>query len=362
MRRWCRQRCSTRRLNFRILAAGEIVGTLVGGVAGVTSAVLGAQYWALVVQTLTTDFVYATIVIVACGRPIIAWSRSAFRSIVGFSTRVFGSEVLRFLSQNADNTLIALRLGPAALANYALSYRVLLLPVQILSQTANRLIFPIFSRLNDEPDRQAEHFLRVTTSLALAVVPPMLLVALNAPLGVPIVFGSEWDAAIRPMQILAVVSILSAVVSTGGGVMLAKGRADWALRWGVVTTAALIGGFVVGLQWGIDGVAWAYIAVGAPLAIVEIGFIRRLIPYTAGDYLRAVAPALAGGAVMIVVWLVVAGLLQGRVGDLGLVLAATTASGVAFLGVVRVGWPGVVREQVDFVRLMVARQTTPGTA
>ena len=349
----------TRRLNFRILAAGEIAGTLVGGVAGVTSALLGAQYWALVVQTLTTDLVYATIVIVACGRPVLAWSREAFRSIVGFSTRVFGSEVLRFLSQNADNTLIALRLGPAALANYALSYRVLLLPVQILSQTANRLIFPIFSRLNDEPHRQAEHFLRVTTSLSLAVVPPMLLVALNAPLGVPIVFGSEWDAAIRPMQILAVVSILSAVVSTGGGVMLAKGRADWALRWGVVTTAALIGGFVVGLQWGIDGVAWAYIAVGAPLAIVEIGFIRRLIPYTAGDYLRAVAPALAGGATMIAVWLAVARALDGRTGDLVLLLSATSASALSFLVLVRILWPGVVREQLEFLRLMVARQAAP---
>lgn len=345
----------TRRLNFRLLASAEIAGTLIGGAAGVIAALQGAQYWALVVQTLATDLVYAAFVVVAVGKPILAWSRSAYRAIIGFSTRVFGSEVLRFLSQNADNTLIALRLGPAALANYALSYRVLLLPVQILSQTANRLVFPVFSRLNDQPERQADHFLRVTTSLALAVTPPMLLVALNAPGGVPIVFGDDWESAIRPMQILAVVSIVSAVMGTGGSVMLAKGRADWALRWSVVTTVALIGGFAVGLQWGIDGVAWAYLLVGAPLAAVEVGFLRRLIPYSFGEYLRAIAPAVLGGIVLIVVWVVAERSLRARTADVVALAVASMAACTAFLVTVRIAWPSVLREQLDFVRLMATR-------
>lgn len=345
----------TRRLNFRLLALGEVVGTIVGGVAGLASAFLGAQYWALVVQTLATDLVYAIIVLIACGRPILAWSRTALRAIVGFSTRVFGSEVLRFFSQNADNTLVALRLGPAALANYALSYRVLLLPVQILSQTANRLVFPVFSRLNDQPRRQADQFLKVSASLALAVAPPMLLVALCAPLGVPLVFGPEWDPAIRPMQILAIVSMMSAVVGTCGGVMLAKGRADWALRWSVVTTVALIGGFLIGLHWGIDGVAWAYLLVGTPLAVVEIGFIRRLIPYSATDYMRAIAPAVVSGAAMVVVWLAVEMALRSHAADAVRVVAASLASGLGFVAVVRLVWPNVLREQLEFVKLMLTR-------
>lgn len=349
----------TRRLDFRKLAVAEIVGTIVGGAAGLTAALMGAQYWALVVQTLATDFIVVVVVITACGRPILAWSKEAYRSIVGFSTRVFGSEVLRFLSQNADNTLIALRLGPASLANYALSFRVLLLPVQILSQTANRLIFPIFSRLNDRPDRQAAHFLQVTTSLSLAVTPPMLLVVMSASRAVPIVFGDEWELAIRPMQILSAVSIISAVVGTCGGVMLAKGRADWALRWSLVTTTMLIVGFAVGLNWGIDGVAWAYLLVGAPLAAFEVGFVRKLIPYTAKDYLTSIAPAVIGGAVLCGVWWVVALASATAFGDLAVVLIASASAGLVFLGLVRVVWPGVLRDQVEFIRLMTRRGLGP---
>lgn len=345
----------TRRLNFRLLAVGEVVGTIVGGVLGLAAALLGAQYWALVVQTLATDLLYALIVLVACGRPILAWSRTALRAILGFSTRVFGSEVVRFFSQNADNTLIALRLGPAALANYALSYRVLLLPVQILSQTANRLIFPVFSRLNEQPHRQANQFLKVSTSLALAVAPPMLLVALSAPLGVPLIFGPEWDPAIRPMQILAIVSMLSAVVGTGGGVMLAKGRADWALRWSIVTTVGLIGGFLVGLHWGIDGVAWAYLLVGTPLAVVEIGFLQRLIPYSSSDYLRAIAPAVIAGLAMVVMWIAVDRVLRAHAADAVRIIVASLASGLGFFSVVWLFWPKVFREQLDFLRLMLTR-------
>lgn len=344
----------TRRLNFRLLAAAEIAGTFIGGAAGIAAAVMGAQYWALLVQTLATDFVYAAVVTAAVGRPILSWSKAAYRSIVGFSVRVFGSEVMRFLSQNADKTLIALRLGPTALANYSLSFRVLLLPVQILSQTANRLVFPIFSRLNDQPERQATHFLRVTTSLSLVVTPPMLLVALDAPRGVPIVFGPEWHAAVRPMQILAVVSIVSAVMGTGGSVMLAKGRADWALRWAVVTTGSLIAGFLVGLQWGVDGVAWAYLLIGVPLAMVEIGFIRKLIPYTATQYLQAIAPAGVGGVVLTVVWFATMAVMGGGNDVVALVVASLVA-GLAYCGLIRLCWPAVLREQLDFAKLMISR-------
>ncbi len=346
----------TRRLNFRMLAMAEVAGVFVGGAAGVAAAWMGAEYWALVVQRLLTDLVYAIFVIAAVGRVVLSWSRTALRAILGFSARVFGSEVMRFLSQNADNTLIALRLGPTALANYALSYRVLLLPVQILSQTANRLVFPIFSRLNDEPERQADLFLRVSATLALVVTPPMFLVALCAPRGVPIVFGDDWDAAVRPMQILAVVSIMSAVVGVAGGVMLAKGRADWSLRWGIVTTTALIGGFVVGLQWGIDGVAWSYLIVGTPLAVIQIGFVQYLIPYSWGGYLKAIRPAGIGGAAMVVLWLATERLLEGTLGDFWLLVTASLLALGLYAAMLRFVWPKVLADQIDFARLMVKRK------
>lgn len=346
----------TRRLNFRRLAMAEVAGVLVGGVVGVSAALAGAEYWSLVIQTLTTDGVAAIVVITAIGKPVLAWSRSALKAIFGFSAKVFGSQILRFFSQNADNTLIALRLGPTALANYALSYRVLLLPVQILSQTANRLVFPVLSRLNAQPERQAQQFLKVTASLSLAVTPPMLLVSLCARRGVPIVFGDEWDAAVRPMQILAVVSIVSAVVGVAGGVMLAKGRADWALRWGVVTTAFLIGGFFVGLNWGIDGVAWSYLLVGTPLAVVEIAMVRWLIPYTMTSYLRAIFPALACGVALIATFKGIEILLAAQVGDFWTLVVASLAAAAVFMAGLRLVFPKVLSEQIDFLKLMLTRR------
>ncbi len=242
-------------------------------------------------QTLMRDLVFTVIVVKIVGRPFLAWTRKALRAILGFSSRVFGSQSLSFVSQNADNTLVAWRLGATALANYALSYRVLMLPVQILGQTANRLVFPIFSRLNDEPRKQARYFLTATTSLALGRDAGRWCSSRSPHRWV---FRSSsvrnGTRPIVPMQVLAIASILRAVVTVSGGVMLARGRADWALRWAIVTTAFLLAGFVVGLHWGINGVAWSYLLVGFPLAIIQILLVRRLIPFTAGGYLKSVAP------------------------------------------------------------------------
>lgn len=351
----------TRRLDFRKLAMAEVSSTLIAGVVGVAAALSGSNYWALVIQTLVRDLVFTAIVVKVVGRPFLAWTRNALRAIVGFSSRVFGSQTLSFVSQNADNTLVAWRLGATALANYALSYRVLMLPVQILGQTANRLVFPIFSRLNDDPEKQARYFLTATTSLALAVTVPMVMVALTAPVAVPFVFGSEWGDAVLPMQVLAIASILRAVVTVSGGVMLARGRADWAFRWAIVTTVFLLGGFAVGLHWGINGVAWSYLLVGLPLAMIQILIVRRLIPFTAFGYIRAVAPAVVGGLAMVGVWFVIDRLAAPHLGSFELLATyAVTTAGV-FVLVVWLLWPNVFRTQIDFVRTMLKRGLpTPG--
>ncbi len=349
----------TRRMEFRLLGIAEVVSTLIGGAAAIAAATAGAEYWALVVQTLTRDAIYMTIILVIAGRPVLAWSRQALASISRMSRNVFGGQLLNFGNQNADNFLIAWRLGPTALGNYGLSYRVLLLPVQILGQTANRLVFPIFSRLQDDPSRQARYYLETITSLALVVTPLMVLVALAAPSAVPLVFGPAWEAAIQPMRILAMGSILAALMTVNSPVLLAMDRADWLFRYSLVNTAGLVTGFAVGLRWGIEGVAWAYLVAGIPLGFLLLFLTGKLIPIGPHRYLAALAPAATGAAAMAATWWLVERSLGGPITGLGEIAVAAVAASVAFLGIVAIGWRDVLRRQIELVAAMAGRRAPP---
>ncbi len=343
----------TRRMDFKRLGVAQAVSSIVGGIAAVVAAIAGAEYWALVVLTITRDVIWLAILLVTTGPPVIAWSRVAFGKIIGFSRNVLGSQLLNYVGQNADNFLIGWRLGAAALANYALSYRILTLPLQVFGQTANRIIFPVFSRLVDDRPRQARYFSAALSAVSIVVLVPMTIVAMAAPVAIPAVFGIEWSDAIRPMQILAVSAVFRIISSVSSAVLLGNGRADWVFRLNLVSIPAHVAAFVIGLRWGIDGVAWSYVVVAGPLTVVWLGLTSRLIPLRARQQVQALAPSLVGASVAFLGWWALD--MAGVVSGFGMVVAASAVSLVLGWGTVAVLWGNLSREMLGFARLVVSR-------
>jgi O-antigen/teichoic acid export membrane protein len=343
-----------RDMRLRAIGIAEIAATFVSGGLGLAAALNGADYWALVIQTLAFDVVYAAIVLVNAGRPELTWSRAAAGRLWGFGSRVMGSDLVNYVSDNADKFLIARFLGATPLALYTLAYRVLVIPVQFLTQ-AGRVILPTFSRLQDERERLAHAFLRSTETLAMVIVPVMTLVVLCAPAGVPLVFGDSWAPAVVPLQLLSAMTAIHLLSTLTGPVVLAVGRADWELRWALFTVVVAIAAFAVGLQWGITGVAAAYLGIALVLNPVRFFIIQRLIPLTGRAYLRSLAPATVSSAALAVAWLAAAAALPAGVGPLGHLVAASVVGGVGFVLAARLLWPDDFRNLLGFARQVARR-------
>jgi PST family polysaccharide transporter len=347
----------TRRMQFKRLGLAEVASSVIGGIAGVIAALAGAEYWALVILTLTHDAVWLAILLATTGRPIIGWSRNAFHKIASFSRNVFGAQLLSFVGQNADNFLIGWRLGAVPLANYALSYRTLTLPLQVLGQTANRVIFPVFSRIVDDRQRQARYFSAALTGVSLFVLLPMTVVALAAPEAVPLVFGADWHGAIRPMQILAVSAVLRIISSVSSAVILANGRANWVFRMNLISIPTHVAGFIVGLQWGIEGVAWSFLVVALPLTTAWLALTSRLIPLGALGQIRALAPSVTSAVAATLGWWTVDQFASSA--GFGALLAQAGVSVLVGLLAVALLWRSAARELADFVRLVVFQTQKP---
>lgn len=343
-----------REMRFRTIGAAEISAMLVSGTVGVVAALNGASYWALVIQTLTFDALFVAIVLATTGRPELTWSGAAARRLWAFGSQVMGADLVNYVSDNGDKFLIARFLGATPLALYTLAYRILVMPVQFLTQ-AGRVILPTFSRLQGDLERLSRAFLRSTESVAILIVPLMTLTILCAPIGVPLVFGEAWAPAVVPMQLLSAMTAIHMLALLTGPVVLAVGRADWEFRWSLVTTVVALSAFAVGLHWGITGVAASYLCIAIVLNPVRFLIIQRLIPLTARGYLRALAPSVVCSAVLCAAWLPVAAALHGTVGGLGTLVGATVVGLAAFVASVRVLWPNDFRKQMDFARSVARR-------
>jgi O-antigen/teichoic acid export membrane protein len=283
-----------RSMQFRKIGLADVSGALAGGALGFAAAALGASYWALVVQVVTTDLVTAAVMLsVGAGsRPNLHLHR--LRQIAGFSWRAFAAGVLiNSVSRNIDNVLVGRFQGPQQLAFYGLAYRLLLLPVQLASTTIGAVLFPAFSRLADNLDALRAEMVRTTRALATLTLPGMALVAASAPQLVLLLFGIEWAPAVPIIQVLAMVGALQAIYQPSTTpLVLGLGQAGLNLRLAWLTTLVATAGILAGLPFGALGVAIGYSVATGLLVPIEWIIRRRMLGMTLRVQLAMLVPGL----------------------------------------------------------------------
>src|SRR5262245_31116255 len=227
----------TRKMQFRSLGIIEIASTLISGALGVGAAVMGAGYWALVIQAVSLEAITLFMVLYINGLPDLSWSATAARRLWSFSSRLMAADLINYVTGNIDKILVARFLGATPLGLYSLAFRVLRLTQAVCSQVG-RVILPMFARLQDDRERLARAFLDVTESTSLALFPAMTLTILLAPIVVPAVLGEAWADAVTPLQLVAAMTIPWILVSFMGPLTIAVGRADCEFYFAVVTMVA----------------------------------------------------------------------------------------------------------------------------
>ena len=281
-----------RNMSFRTIAAVDVTAAVAGGALGVAVALLGASYWALVVQIVTTDVVMLLMLLLAgVGiRPNRRFGR--LREIMAFSWRAFTAGLLiNSVSRNIDNLLVGKFQGTEALAFYGLAYRLLLLPVQLLSMTVGGVLFPAFSRSAKDLSHIRSELTRATRTLAALVLPAMALVAAAAPQLVAILFGAAWDPAVPIVQVLAIVGAVQAIYHPSTTpLVLGLGHAALNLRYALLTTAVSTAGIVAGVPFGPLAVAVGYATATALLVPVEWIIRRRLLAIPLREQARTLVP------------------------------------------------------------------------
>lgn len=280
-----------RELRFRSIGQADIAGGTIGAVAGIAAALAGAGVWSMAWMVLATDTVVAARLLIASrGSATPNLHLGELKEILPFSLRVFGSNALAFLSRNTDNILIGRFLGVGALSLYSMSYRVLVVPVQMIGQTVNRVVFPIFSRLQDHLELVAKGLLRAMDVLALAAIPPMALVSVAAPELVGLVLGPEWAAAAPILTVLAIAGAKETVFYVTGPLMRALGAGKLIFRYEVLATVVQVGGILAGLNWGVLGVAWGWTIAGFVLLPIQLLIQRRMCGVRLGEQLGRILP------------------------------------------------------------------------
>jgi O-antigen/teichoic acid export membrane protein len=245
-----------RQMNFRAVALVDTLAYSAGSLTSMGLAIAGLGPWSLVVGYLVEESA-TTVALLSLYRPpfTLRVDRAKLRDLLGFGAGQTLFQIVNVLATQGDNIVVGNRLGTSLLGFYTRAYDLIKLPGAVFTNLVGNVLFPAFSRLQDDPERLGVGFRHVIFANALVLLPASAVLIAVAPEAIRILMGPGWAEAVLPFQILALTMLMRVSYKVGVLVASAAGSVYALAATNVVYAACVIGGAALTTRWGIPGVA-----------------------------------------------------------------------------------------------------------
>ena len=261
------------RLAFSTVARAQATGAVFAAITAAIVALSGGKYWALIAYTLMASGVATAWVSIASKwRPSLVLVPAHLASVRSYAGSMMAFQAVNYWSRNLNNVLIGRFLGIGPLGFFNLGQRLIGAPLQLLQGSFAPILHPAFARMDQDVSRQRNAYLGVVrvTSLFTFCLGAALFV-LAEPL-VLTVAGESWRPTVDVVRAFGLLVAIQPVNMLSGPIFMARDAAHVMFRCATAGAVAVVLGMVIGLRYGLAGVAWgytiAYVVVAAPLSTI----------------------------------------------------------------------------------------------
>jgi len=344
-----------RELDFARRLVPETVAAVVKGGLSIALAVAGFGVWSLVWGQLAGTTVQALLYWALCGwRPRMSWHASDARRLLRYGIPSAGIALFAVIVENLDYLVVGRRMGSEELGYYVMAYRMPELLVVGICLVASQVLFPYFSRLQDDPAALRRAYLVAVRKLALLTVPAGLVLTLLAEEIILTLYSERWAPAVPVLRVLGLFTVVESLGFHAGDVYKATGRPGILNLLAVVTLVVLTPALWVAAGHSITAVAFALLFGTVLLTVVKLVVAKRILDLPVLGLARAFAPALLAGAGMAAVVVVAGVLLPALSPQLRLAILVPVA-GLSYAGALLVTAPGDVRQVASAVATRLRR-------
>jgi O-antigen/teichoic acid export membrane protein len=332
---------------------------LIAAFASAAVALIGALshwgVWTLVWAPITGFWVKAAGYVLVTGfKPIPSFDFKGSGAMVAYGASLLGVQLFWIVQSQADIFIGGRVLDPHALGLYAEALFLTQIFVSKFIPPLNDVAFPAYARMQKDVRRVAWSFCKAVKLLLLISCPVYLGMAVTAEPLVETLFGRKWLEMAPYVTILALAMPFMTLQVMFAPVSNALGRPGTSARIAVVGAVLMPAAFLIGIQYGAIGLAWAWLlafpiltAVSARLAGAPIGL--RFI-----DLIRAAAPGLGCSVLMAGVVMAVDSMLPPLSAPIRLGVLVLTG-GLAFLAALGLCARSTLTELIG----LVLRRTAP---
>ena len=272
----------TRSLDFKKIAIINNIATLIAGIIGIITAIMGLGVWSLAfnsffmaVLTVPLFFVYTKWL------PKLKWEKKYFLRIFSFGAYSTGTSVFSMLTYNIDNLFVGKLLGSFSLGSYSLAFTLTEKLRQTISSVVNKVMYPVFGKYQNNPQKMKRYFLKIVYINSIAIYPIMAIFFIFSK-NIILFFGDKWLDAVTPLRILAIAMMIHLIINSFSSFLRGIGfpKLEFKIIF-IQTIFIFIPCLIVGiLNWGIVGAAYAILINKVTLVCIATYYLNKHLGLT----------------------------------------------------------------------------------
>jgi O-antigen/teichoic acid export membrane protein len=271
----------TKQINFKTQTKVSLIAALLSGTIGIIMAITGYGVWSLVVQQIASSLLRTIFLwFLSPWRPELIFSIKSLREMFGFGSRLLASGLLNQIFDNIYYIVIGKLFSPAALGFFSRAHTIQALPSHTLGQMVARVTFPVFSTIQDDPERLRKGFQKALTTLILVQFPIMIGLAIVSRPLVLILLTDTWTGCINYLQLLCLAGLLFPVHLINLNLLQALGKSNLFLRLEIIKKLLIIISIAITWRWGITTMIYGMIAVSIICYYINSYYTGALIGYS----------------------------------------------------------------------------------
>lgn len=257
--------------------------------------------WAIVWGNLAGSFtIMALSYIIHPFRPRFRFDFQKAKELFSYGKWVLGSGILWFLVLEGDDLFVGKWLGLTMLGFYQLAYKVSNIPATEITAVITKITFPVFARLQDEPERLKHAFLDVFQVVAIILFPISGGIFVLSESFTHLFLGAKWLPMIPALKVLVFAGLLRALSAATGPIFMGTGKPAIDTKLQTVRFIVLFVGIApLTFFYGISGTAGSVLISVMTITVLSLRSAINLVEIKTKDIIKIIATALLNTAVMV---------------------------------------------------------------
>lgn len=250
-----------REMRYKAKAMMQMINLFLSNSIAIGMGLNGYGVWSLTISGLICSAISSVLLMRVSGwRPRLTSKIGRAGELARYGMLASANDIAVYLQQQVSTFFLSRGLGPTAVGHYNKADSISFLPQRFVTGSVYDVLFRALAKEQDNLDLSRYLYFRSITLVALYALPLYVGLYFVAEPLILLLYGSKWQAAAAPISVLVAAGPFMIVENLSGAVLAARNKLDKELVVQLVMLAMLVGAILIGIPYGLTGVAIAVVS------------------------------------------------------------------------------------------------------